>query len=268
LHPINEVKRHLAGGDEVPHKTLRDFIMFTSIRGLVAATLVAGSAMVATPAFAQDSESDITISGNASVVSEYRFRGVGLSGGDIAIQGGIDVGHSSGFYVGTWGSSIDGGDYGSVELDLYGGWSGDLAEGIAADVGVIYYAYPNGLAGEDLDYVEVYGSLGFTLGPVEATVGAAYAPDQSSLGDGDNIYIYTDVGLGIPGTPISVSGHLGYTDGFLTFTDDGKAFDWSVGASLTLAEKLTVGISYVGVEGPSVDGVTDDAIVATLGVEF
>ncbi|MCB2064909.1 MAG: TorF family putative porin [Novosphingobium sp.] len=243
--------------------------MFTSIRGIVAATLVAGSAMVATPAFAQDeSESDISISGNAAVVTDYRFRGVGLSGGDIAIQGGIDVGHSSGFYIGTWGSSIDGGDYGSVELDIYGGWSGDIADGVSADVGAIYYAYPNGLAGADLDYIEFYASLGFTLGPAEATVGFAYAPDQDSLGDTDNIYVYTDLSVGIPDTPLSVTGHLGYTDGFLTFTPDGKAFDWSIGASLSLTENLSVGVSYVGVEGGNVDGVTDDAIVATLSVEF
>ncbi len=242
--------------------------MFTSIRGIVAASVLAGSAMVATPALAQEGESDISISGNAAVVTDYRFRGVGLSGGDIAIQGGIDVGHSSGFYIGTWGSSIDGGDYGSVELDIYGGWSGDLTDGIAADVGVIYYAYPNGLTGADLDYIEFYASLDFTIGPAEATVGFAYAPDQDALGDTDNIYIYTDLGVGIPDTPISISAHLGYTDGFLTFTDDGKAFDWSIGASLALTENLSVGVSYVGVEGGNVDGLTDDAIVATLSVEF
>ncbi|MCB2048219.1 MAG: TorF family putative porin [Novosphingobium sp.] len=254
--------------------------MLTSIRGIVAATLVAGSAMLATPAFAEDkSESDISISGNASVVSEYRFRGVGLSGGDIAVQGGIDVGHSSGFYVGTWGSSLaDCGPgtiadacYGSVELDLYGGWSGDIADGITADVGAIYYAYPNSrktVPATDYDYIEFYASLGFTVGPAEATVGVAYAPDQNSLGSTDNIYVYTDLGVDIPDTPLSLSAHLGYTDGFLTYTADGKAFDWSVGASLSLTDNLSVGVSYVGVEGGNVDGVTDDAVVATLSVEF
>ncbi|MBM3596340.1 MAG: hypothetical protein FJX31_11415, partial [Alphaproteobacteria bacterium] len=59
--------------------------MFTPIRGLVAATLLAGSALVATPALAQDeAKSDISISGNIAIVTDYRFRGVGLSGGDLA----------------------------------------------------------------------------------------------------------------------------------------------------------------------------------------
>ena len=247
--------------------------MLTSVRGLVAATLLAGSGFVATPAFAEDGDSEITISGNAAVVSEYRFRGVGLSGGDIAIQGGIDVSHSSGFYVGTWGSSIDGGDYGSVELDLYGGWSGDITDGVSADVGVLYYAYPNGLGGADLDYIEFYGSLGFTFGPADATVGVAYAPDQGSLGNDDNLYLYVDLGAGIPNTPVSLSAHLGYTDGalappLLAGDPDKSGLDWSVGAELAITENLSVGISYVGTEGTSIKDFTDDAVVGTLSVSF
>ena len=50
-------------------------------------------ASTAVPAFAQEAESSsgITVSGNAAVTSDYRFRGVSFSDGDIAIQGGIDV---------------------------------------------------------------------------------------------------------------------------------------------------------------------------------
>lgn len=245
--------------------------MLTSIRGLVAATLVAGSALAATPALAQESE--ISISGNAALVSDYRFRGVGLSGGDIAIQGGIDVGHSSGFYVGTWGSSIDGGDYGSTELNFYGGWSGEITSGVSADVGVLYYAYPNGLSGADLDIIEFYGSASFTLGPAEATLGVAYAPDQDSLGGTDNLYIYGGVGIGIPGTPVTINGHLGYTDGalaapLLSGLNDKTGLDWSIGAEFAITENLSVSAAYVGVEGPSIKHVTNDAVVATLSVSF
>ena len=246
--------------------------MLTSIRGLVAASLLAGG-LVATPAFAQDAaESDITISGNAALVSEYRFRGVDLSGGDIAIQGGIDISHSSGFYVGTWGSSLDEDTvgYGHTELDLYGGWSGDVASGVSADVGVIYYAYPNSPAG-DFDYIEFYASGGFTLGPAEATLGVAYAPDQDSLGNTDNLYLYGDLGVGIPNTPISLAAHLGWTDGFLTYTSDSKAFDWSVGADFAVNENLSVGVAYVDAEGSYAPGAykfTDAAVVGTLSISF
>jgi len=249
--------------------------MLTSIRGIVAASVLAGCGLAATPALANGGESDISISGNAALVSEYRFRGVDLSGGDIAIQGGVDVGHSSGFYIGTWGSSLDEDTvgYGHTELDLYGGWSGDITDGISADIGVIYYMYPNATNSVvgDTDYVEFYASAGFAFGPAEATVGFAYAPDQDSLGNTDNIYVYTDLGVGIPNTPLSVSAHVGYTDGFLTFTNDGKAFDWSVGAEFAVNENLSVGISYVEAEGDYAPGdynFTDGAVVGTLSVSF
>ncbi|MXO58139.1 hypothetical protein GRI89_01075 [Altererythrobacter salegens] len=248
--------------------------MLTSIRGLFAATALAGAALVATPAMAQEEDtSGFSVSGNAAVVTDYRFRGVSLSGGDAAIQGGIDVAHDSGFYIGTWGSSIEGGLYGSTEIDIYGGWSGDVTEGLAIDVGLLYYYYPGGVGGLDLDYFEPYASLSTTLGPVDATVGVAYAWSQDSLGSDDNLYIYTDFGVAIPETPISLSAHLGYTDGvlappFLAGTLDDSGLDWSIGASATVLGALSVGVSYVGVEGPSINGFTDDAIVGTLSVEF
>ncbi|RKF21085.1 hypothetical protein D6851_09110 [Altericroceibacterium spongiae] len=248
--------------------------MLTSVRSLVAAAIVAGAGFAAAPAMAQDS--DFSLSANTAIVSEYRFRGVDYSGGDIAIQGGVDLSHSSGIYIGTWGSSLDEDTvgYGHTELDLYGGWSGNLTDTVSVDVGAIYYVYPNApdAPGVDYDYIEMYGSVGFAMGPASATVGVAYAPEQNSLGDNDNLYVYTDLGLGVPNTPVSLSAHLGYTDGnFLTYTNDGNAFDWSIGADYALTQNISVGVSYVAAEGDYAPGAydfTDDAVVATLSASF
>ena len=256
--------------------------MLTSVRSLTAASVFTLSIAFAAPAMAQvtnpadevdDGGIGVEVSANVALVSEYRFRGVDLSGGEFAIQGGVDVGLPAGFYVGTWASSLDEQTvgYGSTELDVYGGWAGEFGN-LSTDVGVIMYIYPDAGPG-DFDYVEFYGSVGAAVGPAEVTVGIAYAPDQDSLGSTDNFYIYSDVGVGLPGTPISLTGHVGYTDGFLTFTTDGEAFDYSVGAEVAIAgTPLAVGVSYVGVEG---DGIidpggtfTDDGIVVTLGASF
>jgi uncharacterized protein (TIGR02001 family) len=248
--------------------------MLKSIRGIFTASLLAGCALAATPALAEDeATSEFTFSGNAALVSQYRFRGLDLSGGDVAIQGGIDLSHQSGFYLGTWGSSLDEDTvgYGHTEVDIYGGWTGEVVSGVTADVGVIYYAYPNAGGNAPTDYVEVYGSAAFTLGPAEATVGFAYAPDQSSLGSTDNIYGYVDLSAGIPNTPVTLNAHAGYTDGFLTVTNNDKAWDWSVGADVALNEHLTVGVQYVGAEGDIPLGgyrFTRDAVVGTIGVSF
>lgn len=259
--------------------------MLTSLRSLLAASLATASVISFSPAYAQDdeAESPVSVSANVALVTDYRFRGVSLSAGDIAVQGGIDLALPAGFYVGTWASSIAGGPaYGDVELDLYGGWSGDVAEGVTVDVGLLYYVYPTEAnavdpvtlttTDDEVNYWEPYASIGTTMGPVEATFGVAYAWDQDSLG-GDNLYLYTDLGTGIPNTPISLSAHLGYTDGvlappFLAGASDENGFDWSIGASATVLGSLDIGVAYIGVEGPSIDGFTDDAVVGTLSVSF
>ncbi|MEY4721454.1 MAG: hypothetical protein RIQ46_1179, partial [Pseudomonadota bacterium] len=125
--------------------------MLTSVRGLLAATVLAGSMLAVTPALADETEApaEFTFSGNAALVTDYRFRGISLSAGDAAIQGTINVNHASGFYAGVWGSSLeDSAVYGHTELDVYAGWTGEVAPGLTADVGLLYYVYPNGKVGD------------------------------------------------------------------------------------------------------------------------
>ena len=252
--------------------------MLTSFRGRLAASIALASLGVVAPAMAQSDDTaeesgPITVSANVALTTDYRFRGVSLSGGDPAIQGGFDVVHESGFYAGTWASSIEGGPaYGEMEFDLYGGWSGDVTDGVTLDVGLLYYLYPTEELGADVDYLEPYASAAFALGPAQAEVGVAYAFEQDSLGGADNLYVYTDLGFALPDSPISLSAHLGYTDGalappLLAGAADDSGLDWSLGASVT-SGILEVGVSYVGVEGPSVDGFTDDAIVGTISASF
>jgi uncharacterized protein (TIGR02001 family) len=258
--------------------------MLTSIRGLVAATLFAGAAFAATPAFAEEAAAeapveteapaDFTVSGYVMGVTDYRFRGLSYSGGDFAVQGSINVNHSSGFYVGTWASSLeqDAFDvYGSAEVDIYAGWAGEVSSGITADVGLTYYAYPNGSVGQ-ANIWEPYASVSTTMGPVSAKVGVNYAWEQDSLAGEDNLYVFSDLGYTIPDTGVGLSAHLGYTDGVLSpqrlTGGTGGGFDYSVGATYNVTEKLSVGVSYIGAEGASIDGFSDDTVVGSLKLAF
>ena len=253
--------------------------MRTSLRGLLAASLLASTALAATPAFADETDppSDLTVSGNVTGVSDYRWRGISYSAGDFAIQGSIQVTHVSGFYLGTWASSIeqDAFDtYGSAEVDVYAGWSGEISSGLSADVGVTWYTYPNGtnpLASGN--FIEPYASLSTTIGPATAKVGVNYAPSQDALGGNDNLYVFTDLGAGLPGTPVSLNAHLGYTDGalspnLLTGVSSDGGWDYSVGASANVTPALSVGVAYIGVDGASIDGFSDDAVVGTVKLAF
>ena len=50
----------------------------------------------------------------------------------------------------------------------------------------------------------------------------------------------SDVGVGIPGTPVTLTGHLGYTDGPLALVADGDTIDWSLGGRASFGP-VTVG---------------------------
>jgi uncharacterized protein (TIGR02001 family) len=139
------------------------------------------------------------LSANVGATSNYIWRGASQTQDGAAIQGGIDYAHESGFYAGTWASTL--GNNNGEELDLYGGFSGE-ASSIGYDVGVIYYAYPSQ---NDVNFTEIYGSLSF--GPV--TGGINYTVDKEGTNKDNDIYYYisasTDLGSGW-----SVGGTVGH----------------------------------------------------------
>lgn len=260
--------------------------MLTSVRTSIAAALLA---LTATPALADETAppSDLTVKGSIALVSDYRFRGLSRSGGDIAVQGGVSLSHISGFYAGVWSSSTDydpagpivDARYGSQELDLYGGWTGPLSSAVTADVGLQYYAYPSGRAGK-AEFFEPYVSVSSTLGPVTGRLGLNYAWKQEALnfnggGKDDSLYVYGELSAGIPNTPVSLSGRLGYTEGALSpkyatgrTLDYAGGFDWNLGATYSIMPMLSVTGQYVGVQGRSIDGYSNDTVVATLKFSF
>ena len=71
----------------------------TIMTAAVATALVAG--MGATQAQA------LEVSGHVALTTDYKFRGISQSDESAAIQGGFDVAFEPGFYIGTWGSSVD-----------------------------------------------------------------------------------------------------------------------------------------------------------------
>lgn len=202
------------------------------------------AAMIATPALAEDEPaSPFTVTGSASVTTQYRLRGISQTDNRAAVQGAITVSHKSGVYVGTWASNLGGnGTWGgsNMELDLIAGITKPVG-GVTLDGGVVYYLYP-GTTGHD--YVEVYGSGSGKIGPVNAKLGVYWTPEQKKVG-GHNVWVYTDMGLPISSTPITLKGHVGYSSGNSIYTYGKDVVDYSVGADLTW-KNLTLNVSYVG----------------------
>lgn len=164
-----------------------------------------------------------TASGSASLLSDYRFRGVSYTREKIAIQGNATLAHDSGFYVGTYLSNLA--DYGgsNVELDLYAGYATQVA-GFGVDVAFYQYIYPGG---HNVNYAEVTARLSRTVGPVNLWAEAWYTPDQKNVAS-DNIYLNTGFDLPIARTPLTVRLRGGYEDGFFT-----SKLDWETRLTAT-----------------------------------
>jgi uncharacterized protein (TIGR02001 family) len=109
---------------------------------ILVSTLIASGAALAQTA----PEPDYTLSYNIGAVTDYRYRGISQSRLKPAVQGGADFSHKSGFYLGTWASSIkwirDAGGDARAEVDLYGGYKTTVGP-VGLDVGALRYLYPN-----------------------------------------------------------------------------------------------------------------------------
>ncbi len=248
--------------------------------------------MVATPALADDTASPpaITINGTATVVSDYRFRGISQTDKNFAVQGSLTISHQSGFYATVWGSSVD--DYvtaslqSNQEIDLIVGFRKTFGA-TTVDVGALYYVYPKSrLAGDNSssDFIEPYLAVSQTFGPLTAKATVAYAPkqkalslDQSASGllvKEDNVYLAGDFSAAIPGTPIGLTAHIGHTWGpsWLVPVPKREYTDWALGATVTY-KALTLGLQYVDTDASpfitaSGKDVSKSGVVATLGVSF
>src|SRR3712207_2963496 len=108
-----------------------------TMKYLIAATALSG-ALFASPAQADVPipGTGLSVSGEANLLSDFRFRGVSRSGEDPALQGQLTVSHDSGFYVGGRGTTLNGidnfrfrdpqiRDLGDLQLDLYAGYNAD-----------------------------------------------------------------------------------------------------------------------------------------------
>ena len=91
-------------------------------------------------------QADVT--GNMAFTSNYIFRGLTQSWNRPVVSAGLDYTHSSGFYLGTWGSGVSDKEYNnaSMEWDFYGGYNGKINDDWSWGVGAIEIYYPGGAA--------------------------------------------------------------------------------------------------------------------------
>ena len=195
---------------------MKTYLTLSAIALAAAATLSSGAVMAADPAPAAAPAPDFVLTGNFGVTSDYRFRGISQNNQDPSFQGGFDVAHSSGLYVGTWGSNVSTwtASKGTLELDLYGGYKTEVA-GVGLDIGAIAYQYPGSEASYAANTQEAY--LGLSYGPAtfktSYVLSKNYFASTSSTGVSAEGTIYYDLTLTQELLPkLTGSVHAGYTD--------------------------------------------------------
>ena len=193
-----------------------------------------------------------TVTGNLSVVSDYRFRGVSQTFGLPAVQGGFDYAHSSGFYAGNWNSNVSGLQYANgagLEMDAYAGFKTEVA-GVGIDVGTLYYYYPGAstdTTNVKYDNQEVY--LGLGVGPLSAKASYAitdyFGLNDATGGNGKSKgTLYYEVNFAKEVAPkLTVTAHVGTTV-YKNYKDFDYT-DYKVGAAYDL-NGFALGLAVVG----------------------
>jgi uncharacterized protein (TIGR02001 family) len=227
------------------------------------------------------------LTGNLTLTTDYRFRGISQSYKLPAIQGGLDWAHDSGFYLGNWNSSVSGNQFpngASLEMDFYGGYKFPIGSDITLDVGALYYYYPgafySGFAGRPkYDNFELY--LGGVMGPFSAKVFFAvsdfFGLDETTGGRSSKGSYYVDLNYTTEIAPrLTLGAHVGYQNvrGYsdLSYVDYklGVTYDWTgwlLGAAIvgTDADKNL----YFAVDSSGrIKRVGEPTVILTIGKTF
>lgn len=239
---------------------------------LAALTLTAGSSVMAQLAY------------NVGAVSEYRYRGIAQSALAPAVQGGVDYAHSSGFYVGAWGSQIrwiaEAGTAngvetkGPVELDIYGGYKAEISKDFTYDVGYLRYEYVGntykdiaGTVNPNTD--EVYGAL--TYGAYTAKVSYAFSTLFGTAKSEGSVYYDLSATFDL-GSGYSIVPHVGRQEITGAANKDYSYTDYSLTLAKDLGKGLSATIAAVGTDGKAslytINGRKLADTTAVVGVKY
>ncbi len=241
---------------------------------------LAAAGMLAVGAGAAHAQDAVTVAYNVGVTSDYVFRGISQSDGDVAVQGGVDVA-SGMFYGGVWASMIDFGLDENAEVDFYAGVK-PMVGPIMLDFGLIYYMYPGLDDSYNGNYLEAKAAATVPATD-QLTLGAAiyWSPGFTFTDDEAGIYAEVTAAFKLNDV-LTLSGGLGHqdvdVDGYYVDVVDGPATEkyttWNVGLAYTEGGFTLDGRIYdtdldeVAVRGPGGDTISDQRVVGSVKFAF
>lgn len=219
----------------------------------------------AAPASAADLPGNFTA--NATLSSDYVFRGISQSDEHPALQGSVDWSYEPlGVYAGSWASTVDLPDA-AVEIDFYGGING-IKNDFTWDLGAIYYAYPGAADSLEYDYFELAVAMGYDFHLFSLSTALNYSPDYFGYAD-DSLYPAAYVSVPLP-YGLTASGSLGYLWTDNTFGGVEDYADWSLGLNAVI-KGFDAGVKYQNTtldDPQDCDRGCDSRVVLSFGKTF
>lgn len=209
------------------------------------------------------------ISGSASLVSNYRYRGVSLSGNNPAAQLGIAYDDALGWYAGAFASTVEFAHPVGRQLQAipYAGYAWSTAAGTSWEVGADYSAFTGSASG--YDYPEAY------VGVAARNVSARVYYSNRYFGH-DSAAFYGEVNAAPPlFDRVRLLAHVGVlhsSNDQSYYALPERVFDARVGVGIDL-DPFDVQLSWVGISSASAGyGITQvrsrNGPVLTLRLRF
>ena len=230
------------------------------------------AALLATLSYAEEKKSDLEVSANVALTSNYVWRGMTQSRNSPAVQGGFDLSYK-GFYTGVWGSNINFDSKASVEIDAYLGYAGEIGK-FSYDVGYCQYMYPNET--DELNFGEAYLSLGYDFDVVSISAKYYLGIDTNDVANQVTDYEPGDAWEAAVSVPLPMDITIDALYGSYDDAQDGNKNNFGDYYSATLTKafgKYELSLAYTVMDYDQVDGGYDgdgkeDNIVVTLGASF
>lgn len=213
-----------------------------------------------------------SLDGSFAFTTDYVFRGVSQTDEEPAVQGSIDLSHSSGLYAGVWSSNVDFDTPGNgidFEVDVYAGYVLGLPLGMELDVGALRFVYPHSNPGFGIDYNEYHVGLSFA-----EYFTATFAYSNNFVDSDENSYYYelaADYPIGATG--LALKGVASYYDIEAATGDNYYAFQaganytWkSVNLDLSYYDTASYGDTLAANFGPRTWA--DARVVFTISTSF
>jgi len=210
------------------------------------------AALAATTFAVAGNASEIGVSANMAIASNYVWRGMTQNKNSPAIQGGIDLDYNN-FYAGVWGSNVNFGDNSSLEGDVYAGYASTLA-GIDYDLGFVEYTYANESKGSN--FGEAYASLSKDFGVVAVGLKGSYGVTTNDFDPTSDVE--ASVSVPLP-SDISFDGVVGKYNQIGVY--------YSAGLTKTFG-KFDISAAYTGMDHADDGADAENNFVATIATSF